>query len=245
MAAAPFRIDQHPGVALITLTGPAWEAVGPPALTALIDLCERLRDDHSTTVVVMTGEGGRFCGDWAADADPDQAGAALAAVAALPQPVIAALGGPAHGAACELALAADIRLAAADASLQLCGARPLPLAGGITRLGRAVGRGAAAWIALTNPVITADAALAWGLVSATPAAAGLLPAALHLAGTIAARGPIAVRFTKEAVRDGADLTLAQALRFETDLTVILQTTADRAEGVAAFVAKRPPRFDGR
>jgi enoyl-CoA hydratase/carnithine racemase len=66
-----------------------------------------------------------------------------------------------------------------------------------------------------------------------------------LAARIAERGPIAVRYAKEAVREGMELPLDQALRYETDLTVILQTTADRAEGVRAFVEKRPARFEGR
>ncbi|TAK76065.1 MAG: crotonase, partial [Dehalococcoidia bacterium] len=70
-------------------------------------------------------------------------------------------------------------------------------------------------------------------------------AALALAGRIAERGPIATRMAKEAISRGAEMTLEQALRYETDLTVLLQSTADRAEGVRAFAAKRPPRFTGR
>ncbi|MER3420084.1 MAG: hypothetical protein C4290_05970, partial [Chloroflexota bacterium] len=64
------------------------------------------------------------------------------------------------------------------------------------------------------------------------------------AGVIAARGPLAVRYAKEAVAHGTEMPLEQALRYETDLTIILQTTADRAEGVRAFIEKRPPRFSG-
>ena len=71
------------------------------------------------------------------------------------------------------------------------------------------------------------------------------PAAERLAERIAAQGPLAVRYAKEAMLRGADMALEQALRYETDLTVILQTTDDRAEGVAAFLQKRPPQFDGR
>ena len=60
-----------------------------------------------------------------------------------------------------------------------------------------------------------------------------------------AHGPLAVRYAKEALLRGLDMPLDQALRYETDLTVILQTTHDRAEGVRAFIEKRPPRFEGR
>ena len=66
-----------------------------------------------------------------------------------------------------------------------------------------------------------------------------------LAQRIAEQGPIAVRYAKEAVSRGLDMTLEQALRFETDLTIILQTTEDRAEGVRAFLEKRKPQFHGR
>ena len=62
---------------------------------------------------------------------------------------------------------------------------------------------------------------------------------------IAARGPVAVRVAKEAVARGIELPLSQALRLEHDLTVLLQATADREEGVRAFLERRPPRFEGR
>ena len=72
-----------------------------------------------------------------------------------------------------------------------------------------------------------------------------MEAAAALAGRIAAQGPLAVRYAKEAVLRGMEMPLEQALRFETDLTIILQTTEDRAEGVRAFLEKRPPQFKGR
>ena len=93
--------------------------------------------------------------------------------------------------------------------------------------------------------LDADAALRAGLVSEVVAPSDLGQAAARLAVTIAGRGPVAARFAKEAVRNGLDLSLDQALRLETDLNVILQTTADREEGVRAFLEKRPARFEGR
>jgi enoyl-CoA hydratase/carnithine racemase len=74
---------------------------------------------------------------------------------------------------------------------------------------------------------------------------GLAAQAEAVASRIAERGPVAVRFAKEAISRGLEMTLEQALRYETDLTVILQTTEDRAEGVRAFLEKRKPRFKGR
>ena len=83
-----------------------------------------------------------------------------------------------------------------------------------------------------------------GLLSQVTAAGGAAAAADAIARTIAAHGPIATRFAKEAVYRGSELPLEHALRYELDLTVLLQTTHDRAEGVQAFVEQRPPRFTG-
>jgi enoyl-CoA hydratase/carnithine racemase len=73
----------------------------------------------------------------------------------------------------------------------------------------------------------------------------VVDSATAIARAIASRGPIATRLAKEAVHRGVEMPLAQALRYELDLTVLLQTTADRAEGVRAFSARRDPNFIGR
>ena len=93
--------------------------------------------------------------------------------------------------------------------------------------------------------VNADAALAAGLVShVAESSESALLETRRLAAVIASRGPIAVRLAKEALWRGLDQPLAQALRFETDLTLLLQTTKDRAEGVRAFLEKRQPNFTG-
>lgn len=240
------RTEIEGGVARLTLRAAAWRTVDARALGGLARACEQLTDDAAVAAVIVTGEGEQFCGDWPADGANDAALAgAFAPVAALPMPVLAAINGPARGAALELALAADVRLAAEGVDLQLCDATDLPLAGGLTRLVRAVGRPAAAWLALAGTAIDAATALRLGLVSAVLPRSGLDAEAARLAAVIASRGPIALRFAKEALAHGPDLTLDQALRFETELTIILQSTADRAEGVAAFAEKREPRFAGQ
>jgi enoyl-CoA hydratase/carnithine racemase len=107
-----------------------------------------------------------------------------------------------------------------------------------------VGRGKALEMILTGEAVDAQEALRIGLVSQLAARERLPAEAEALAGRIAAQGPIAVRYAKEAITRGLDMTLEQALRYETDLTIILQTTQDRAEGVRAFLEKRTPEFRG-
>ena len=118
------------------------------------------------------------------------------------------------------------------------------MAGGTQRLPRLLGRGLAVEMILTGRTISAAEALSMGLLVASCDPGNLLSSTLALAGAIAARGPQAVRLAKEAVHHGMDMPLHQALRYETDLTVLLQTTSDRAEGVRAFVDKRNPHFKG-
>ncbi len=163
------------------------------------------------------------------------------------QPVIACMQGEAAGAGLELALACDVRIASDDATFAIrdVAAGAVPSGGATQRLPRLIGRGKSSEMILLGETLDAQAALACGLVSAVAPLAQLHAHGRALAERIAAQGPIAVRYAKEAMLRGLDMPLEQALRYETDLTVILQTTADRAEGVQAFLEKRPPRFEGK
>jgi len=221
--------------------------------------CRELGDDEAVRVVILTGEGDAFCRGWDLSGfDPEREsplawarrqgllGDPFGCLARLPQPVIAAVNGDALSAGLELALACDVRLAAEEARFACpeTAHGVIPWAGGTQRLPRIVGRGKALEMILTGEAVDAKEALRIGLVGQVTPRGRLLAGAEALAGRIAARGPIAVRYAKEAVSRGLDMTLEQALRYETDLTIILQTTEDRAEGVRAFLEKRPPRFKG-
>ena len=152
-------------------------------------------------------------------------------------PVIVAFEGALFGPLTELALAADVRICSEGASLQgrLSGnARIRSLTDESTALALFLGRTA----------VPAPELLRAGLVSIVTPRGGALAVARRVAGVIASRGPIATRFAKEAIWRGLGQPLEQALRFETDLTLLLQTTKDRAEGVRAFMEKRPPIFTG-
>jgi enoyl-CoA hydratase len=222
--------------------------------------CRELNDDEAVRAVILTGEGDAFCQGWDLSRfDPEREspldwarrqgllGDPFGCLARLPKPVIAAVNGDALSAGLELALACDVRLAAEEASFACpeTGHGVIPWAGGTQRLPRIVGRGKALEMILTGEAVDASEALRIGLVSQVTPRGRLLAEAEALAGRIAARGPIAVRYAKEAVSRGLDMTLEQALRYETDLTIILQTTEDRAEGVRAFLEKRTPRFKGK
>lgn len=221
--------------------------------------CQELGDDEAVRAVILTGEGDAFCRGWdLSGLDPEREspldwardqgllGDPFGCLARLSRPIIAAVNGDALSAGLELALACDVRLASEEARFACpeTGHGLIPWAGGTQRLPRIVGRGQALEMILTGEAVDAQRALHLGLVSQVVPSARLLPEAEALAGRIADRGPIAVHYAKEAVSRGLDMTLEQALRYETDLTIILQTTDDRAEGVKAFLEKRTPRFKG-
>lgn len=188
----------------------------PGALRAALDA---LTEGYATRAVVLVLDGGgRGGGD---DAEWVERW--------FPVPVVAALEGEVSGGAAALALAADIRVAGGDAWLEL----PEP---GSARAA-AIQRGA-------HGRISAGEAFARGIVSALTGPGEAVAEAARLAAVIAGRGPIATRLGKEAVWRGLPQPLEQALRFETDLTLLLQTTKDRAEGVRAFLEKRAPVFTG-
>jgi len=222
---------------------------------ALADAAAAIAGADDVHAVVVRAAGVDFCAGWSAEALAAPEGVAgvpplaagIEALAALPQPTVAAIGGRALSAGLELALACDIRIAGDDARFAMpeTSSGTLPRAGGSQRLPRAVGRAHALRLLLLGEEIDAVEARRIGLVSRVVPRSELDAAAAALAATIASRGPIATRFAKEAVHRGSELTLEQALRYELDLTLLLQTTADRAEGVRAFAARRPPNFIGR
>ena len=217
------------------------------SVALLASAAERIADSEAR-VVLLTGDSDTWAG-WTPAAAASAAvdglvGDPFGPFATVPQPTAALLEGDVLDAGLELALCADLRIAGEGArfGLPAIAAGRFPIAGGLQRLARAVGRSRATQLAIGGGSIDAPTALTWGLVSevsADPAAA-----AQAQAERIAERGPIATRLAKEAVQRGAEMPLDQALRFETDLTILLQTTADREEGVRAFVEKRTPRFRG-
>lgn len=217
------------------------------------DACRVIGQDDACRLVTVTGSGSSFSVGRATPdvAEGDVSGRiALLRVAdclsALPVPVVVVLNGDAIGHGLELALAGDLRIASESAGFALWqpGQATVPWDGGTQRLPRLVGPAWALDMALTGRKVGAREALALGLVNRVVAADELETASMELADQIIASAPVAARFAKETVNKGMDLTLDQGLRLEADLSVILHSTSDRAEGIASFKEKRSPRYTG-
>lgn len=246
--------------AWITLNRPeAANALSLPTLQALRAHLAAVAADDTTWAVVITGAGEKaFC----AGADlkerrgftPDQVRefvatirAAMDDVAALPQPVIAALNGHAFGGGCELALACDLRLLDARGQIGLTetSLAIIPGAGGCARLPRLVGAAKAKEMILTARRLTSAEALACGLVNEIAPPGAVAAAAERQVAALLQNGPLALRAAKSAVDGGLDLPLAAALAHEAACYQRIIPTSDRLEALAAFAEKRAPRFQGK
>ncbi len=164
-----------------------------------------------------------------------------------PKPVIAAINGFALGGGCELAMACHIRIASEAAKFGQPEVKLgiTPGYGGTQRLPRLVGRGRALQLLLTGEMIDAAEALRIGLVNKVVPAAELLGAAEAMMRQILANAPLAIALCIEAVDRGYDAPQDDGLNLEANHFAVLSGTHDMAEGMAAFLAKRPPAFTGR
>lgn len=223
----------------------------------LVDACRAINQDDRVRVVILTGAGDVFCAGCdlaelsSASADNlkkiNTASLSSSAVASLNCPVIASVNGDALGAGLELALSCEIRICSENARFGLPEASYgiIPGGGGTQRLPRIIGKGKAMEMVITAELIDAAEAYRVGLVSKVLPRQKLDEEAGELARKLISRAPIAVRYAKEAVNKGMDMTLAQGLRLEADLSFLLQTTKDRAEGIKAFLEKRKATFEGK
>lgn len=219
-------------------------AINQQLTQELSEVCGQINQDDDIYVVIFTGAGDKaFC----SGSEPEPAELRYrpaGAIASIDRPVIAAINGDALGQGLELALSCDIRLASQGARFGFpqVASGFIPVDGGTQRLPRIVGKGKALELILTAETISAGEAFEIGLVSEVVPREKLASEVETLAKTIAGKGPVALRFAKEAVNKGLDLTLEQGLRLEADLYFLLHTTADRTEGIKAFLEKRTSRF---
>ena len=163
------------------------------------------------------------------------------------KPSICAINGFALGGGCELALSCTIRIACKTAKIGQPEVKLgiLPGYGGTQRLTRLCGKGVAHELCLTGEMITAEEALRIGLVNHIYEPAELIPAAETMAKKIIANGPLAVKFTMEAIERGVEMAQEEGLFLEATLFGVACATDDMREGTKAFLEKRPPQFKGK
>ena len=167
-------------------------------------------------------------------------------IAAIEKPVIAGIDGDAIDQCLELALSCDIRIATEKSRFGLSQLEKgtIPMNGGTQRLPRLVGKGKALEMLLTGITIDAQEAHRIGLLNRVVPDTELEKTVMEIAKEMASKSPIALRYAKEAINAGLDLTLQQGLHLEADLYMLLHTTGDRTEGIRAFQGKRKPQFTG-
>jgi 2-(1,2-epoxy-1,2-dihydrophenyl)acetyl-CoA isomerase len=252
------RVDHDGGVATVTLDRPdALNAQTRASRRGLARDLRALSADAAVRCVVLTGAGRAFCAgqdlrepDALADVDVtirETYVPIVEAIVGMPKPVIAAVNGAAAGAGLSIALACDLRYLAEDAVLMMAFSNIglVPDCGGSWLLPRTVGYARAFELAATGRRVPASEALALGLVQRVLARDEVLPAAQELARQLAARPTLALGWTKRLMRAAEQSPLADAMEMEAQLQASAVGTHDHAEGVAAFLEKREPRFEGR
>lgn len=253
---APVFVQRDGAIGIVTLNRPGKRnALDLTMRAAIAGAFTALESDDSVKAIVVTGGDAVF----AAGADLNllvdkgsqqiadiDLGQYWAPVASSRKPVIAAVSGFALGAGCELALMCDFIVADATARF----GQPelavgiMPGAGGTQRLVRTVGKQVASLMLMTGEQITGERAFALGLVAELAADGQAVVRAIELARKAARMPPKAIVATKRVLRQGADLPLDAALALENREFLLLFDTADKTEGMRAFLDKRKPVFTG-
>jgi len=233
-------------------------AIDHEMLELLDAYCRQIDQSPDARVVLLTGAGDRaFCvgadiNDWSALRPMDmwrvwirEGHRVFERLARLPQPVIAVLNGYTFGGGLELALAADLRVAAEQVELAMpeCGIGAVPGWGGTQRLPNLIGPARAKQIIFSGARIDAATAERWGLVNEVAPRAALMERALELAGAIAGRAPLSIQMAKQLIDGG--LGAATSATLEALAGALAATTEDGVEGVASFRERRAPRFKGK
>jgi len=259
MAYENILFEKDSAVGSLTINRPkSLNALNPATLHEMAACLQDVRRDQSIHCLIITGEGDRA---FIAGADiaamvsmTALEGKAFAALGLsvlrtleeLPIPVIAAVNGFALGGGTELALACDLILAADKAKF----GQPeinlgvIPGFGGTQRLARRIGLPRARELIYSGDMIDAETALRYGLVNKVVPLADLMSEAKALAHKLAAKPPVAIRQAKAAINTGIDLDLENGCRFENEAFALTFATADKVEGMKAFLEKRAANFKG-
>ncbi len=265
MTEYPVLVDVADGVMTVTLNRPErLNAMSHGLIAAMNEALDRARDDAGVRSVLITGTGRGFCagadlsgggpGDVDADGRPDVGTAMdrlfnpmMRRIRDLPKPVIAAVNGVAAGGGANLALAADIVIAARSARFDQAFVRIslMPDLGGTWFLPHTVGDARARALAMLGTSVPAEKAEQMGMIWQVVDDAALMDEARALARRMAAGPTLSYAAIKRALNESGTHSLSQQLDLERDLQRELGRSADFKEGVAAFLAKRPAQFKGR
>jgi len=250
------RVDR---VAILTINRPdKMNALSEQVRVDLLDALAEIEGDPGVGVVVLTGAGekafiaGADISEFAGRSPFDQRWAMRSprifdVMASFPKPVIAMVNGFCLGGGCELAMSCDLRVASEKASF----GQPeinlglIPGGGGTQRLPRLVGTGQAMRLILSGDRIPAAEAKQIGLVDLVFPHEELRAKTLELAQKMASRSPLTLKVAKEAVRASERLAIEEGILYERDLFCLCFSSADKEEGVAAFLEKRPAAWTGR
>ncbi|HEY2531540.1 MAG TPA: enoyl-CoA hydratase [Xanthobacteraceae bacterium] len=257
MSAEHIIVERHGRVGLIRLNRPqALNALNAALMRELALAVDAFEEDGSVGCTVITGSEKAFAAgadikEMADKSFPDvfftDFAAAWHRVAEARKPVIAAVAGFALGGGCELALQCDLIIAADNAKF----GQPeiklgiIPGIGGTQRLTRAIGKAKAMDLILTGRMMDAEEAERCGVVARIVPLARLVEEAMQAAATIASMSLPSVLAAKEAVNRAFETSLAEGVRFERRVFHSLFATRDQAEGMAAFIEKRPANFENK
>jgi enoyl-CoA hydratase len=252
--------EKRDGIGYITFNRPkVLNALNRKTVEELREALLDARADETVRVLILTGAGeksfvaGADIGELAVQTPVNGKDFSLFGqsvfhlLETMGKPSICAINGFALGGGCELALSCTIRIASKTARLGQPEVKLgiLPGYGGSQRLARLCGKGVAHELCLTGEMITAEEAQRIGLVNRIHEPAELIPAAEAMAKKIIANGPIAVKFTMEAIERGVEMPQEEGLFLEATLFGVACATEDMREGTKAFLEKRPPQFKGK
>ncbi len=263
-------VEQNDGIAVVTLNRPEKRnAMSPEMVVRLAAFWDEIARDHATRVIVVTGAGDKAFsaggdlgsliplmmrtrvpqGEWEERfaADRKQLGAALLRNASFFKPVIAAINGHALAGGAEFVMSMDLRVMSSEATIGVTEVRRGLIASGgsLVRLGRQVPWAHAMELLLLGEAVTAQQALAMGLVNRVVPAYEVMATALDLAKRVCLGAPVALEKTKEVMVRSSGRPLEEAFAIETQCTKENAAMDDAKEGPRAFMEKRPPVFRGR
>ena len=260
MAYETLVYEKRNGIGYVTINRPEkLNALNQRVMEELRICFENIQSDKEVSAVILSGAGEK---SFVAGADVSELAVqdpvqgqktstlgqrTLDFIENLGKPVIAAVNGYALGGGCELAMACTLRIASENARFGQPEVKLgiIPGYAGTQRLPRLVGKGRAMELILTGEPISAQEAYRIGLVNQVVAAKDLIAAAEALARKIMTNGPLAVKFSMEAVNHGMEMTQQEGQFLEATLFGLCCTTADMKEGTRAFLEKRPPAFVGK